>query len=164
MSRVFEYIIIGNNRKDYRAEGVSHEMAMQNFVADPVISHGFHSGNYEVETGEAFIVIGPTQERPDANDIVRLVASERKSFVFRTPEQITSEEEVKRHVTRFLKEAKEDKYDKPLVLLAHDGNIPQHNKTGLVDDFTIDHRRGVWINGKRIPWSAITGIEYADAS
>jgi hypothetical protein len=154
MANVFEYIIITNTRQDYRANGTSHEDAMRNFVADPSYTVGFHEGNYEAEDGEKFIVVGPTQEKPDSNEIKRLTALMRRHFVFRTSEQIVGDEEVKREVNRFLKDCPNSER---ATLDAIDDNVPPHNKTATVEDITTD-ARGVWINGKRIPWSAVRGI------
>lgn len=158
--RVFEYIIITNTRHDYRAEGTSHADAMRNFIDAPHITYGFHGGDYRTEDGETFIVIGPTQEQPESNTIMRLVAKEQITYVFRTPEQITAENDIRAEARRFLPAAKPDAL---ITVDAEDHSSPPHNKTAPAGEIGAADQRGLWINNKRIPWSAIRGIDHADA-
>lgn len=161
MATVFDYIILTSTRHDYRSSGTSHADAMQRFVADPPIIYGFHEGNYDCTHDEEFIVIGPTQEQPTSNVIKRLVAQRRVTFVFRTPEQIAAENEMREKLREWLPRQAEDSL---VVIEAADGNVPPHNKTAAASDIGAADHRGLWINDKRIPWSAITGYSLADSS
>jgi hypothetical protein len=156
MATIFQYVIIDHARRDYRSEGVSHQDALRRFVLTPTHSIGFHSGDYDAEDGETFIVVGPTQDKPTENEVIKFVSQKRQVTVFKTPEQMAAEAEARGKVASFLRENQESQRE--IKIIAEDNSTPPAILVGWPE---IRGDLGVRVNNQLVPWGAVRGIEFA---
>jgi len=152
MAAVNEYLIITDTQHVYRNDGTNHADALRGFVRNPVMTYGFHGGDYAADDGEWFTVIGPGQDGPMT--VKQLMSVEKRVMHFITDAELRR--------TRINREKVSDKIrvltegERVELIVSENWREPPYD---LTTDAPVEVRdEGVRINNLTVPWDVVEDL------